>query len=509
MSATRRDAVDAVPALRIRGLSKSFEGTSALRAVDLDLRLGEIHALVGENGSGKSTLVKILAGVHDPDPGGSVEVGGVPLAGGGAAGLRFVHQDLGLVGALSITDNLALGPGFHTGPTGWISWPRERATASRALATLGYDHIDVRAPVDSLSMSERTAVAVTRALSHRHGTATVLVLDEPTANLPAPEIDHLFSLVETVAASGIAVLFISHHFGEVFRLAQRVTVLRDGAVVRTDDTGELTEDRLVELMTGRAPASSGVRAGEDAAGTEVLRAEGIAGPRVAGVDLAVRAGEIVGIAGITGSGRENLVRLLAGDLERTGHLQIGETTVPGHRPDAVIAAGGAYVPARRVANALLIGMPVRTNLTISHLTSLTRGGLLDRGRENREVDETLARFDVRPRRGGAEIGTLSGGNQQKVVLARALRRRPRVLLLDEPTQGVDVGAQHDLHGRIRALAGSGAGVVVACSSSDELAELADRVLVMVEGRVVRELRRPLDPDSLTAACLSATEGGSR
>jgi len=494
------------PALEIRGLSKAFGHTRVLNGVSLDVRAGEIHALVGENGSGKSTLIKILAGFHSPD-GGHVVVGEDELSFDGARaadrlGIRFVHQDLGLVGDLDVVDNLALGVGYRQGLAGRIRWGAERRAATEVLRSLGYD-LAVRTPVASLTISERTAVAVARAFSERRELLRVLVLDEPTANLPEPEVERLFDLLRRVRDGGVAIVFVSHHFNEVFGLADRVSVLRDGSLVATRDVADVTEDGLIEMMIGRRLEV--VKATHHSAAGEfrqpVLTVSGLRGAVVTDVELDVAAGEIVGVAGITGSGREELARLVAGDAPRQGVVAVSGRALAAERPDLALRSGMAYVPAERAANGLLHEHSVRENLTISRLGDFVRAGRVSRRREAAETERLLEEYDVRPRRSSVEITTLSGGNQQKVVMARAIRTQPDVLVLDEPTQGVDVGAQAQLHAIIRDQAARGAAVLVCSSVSEELAEIADRVVVLTGGRVTRELDAPLDPDEITAACL--------
>ncbi len=496
-------------ALSIAGLTKSFAGIRVLTDVHLNLLPGEVHALVGENGSGKSTLVKILAGVHDTDQG-AVTVAGQSLRLGdpGASdlvGLRFVHQDLGLIGNLDCLDNLALGPGYRVGRGGLISWQREADDARSALGRLGYA-IDVRRKVASLSMSERTAVAVARALSPRRAAPNVLVLDEPTASLPALEVERLFATVRRVRDTGVAVLFISHHFNEIFSLADRVTVLRDGGIVATRDVTDLDDHQLVELMIGRRLQPPAQRSAAGPGSSErILEVRGLMGEAVRGLDLEVHAGEVVGIAGITGSGREEVARLLSGDVARDGSVTVAGAVLPPSRPDRCIAMGVACVPAERQANAALHDHDVRENLTISRLGTYVHAGLLRRSRELSDVRALLETFDVRPRDPGMPLSALSGGNQQKVMLARAMRLRPKLLVLDEPTQGVDVGAQAEIHRLIRGAVAAGLAVLVCSSVSEELAELADRVVVLVGGRATAHLRGPLDADQITAATLTTRE----
>ncbi|WP_409329663.1 sugar ABC transporter ATP-binding protein [Trujillonella humicola] len=502
------------PALEVRGLSKTFPGQRALIDVDLQLRPGEVRALVGQNGCGKSTMIKVLAGYHEPDDGAEVLVDGRPLSlgtpgAGDHAGLRFVHQDLGLVPTLDACDNLAMGHGYERNRMGLISWRREQRLARQTLRDLGYD-FDVRQPTSHLVISQRTAIALARALSPRATPPRVLVLDEPTANLPAAEIDRLFEVVRAVRDRGVAVLFVSHHLDEVFRLCDTVTVLRDGRHVVTRPVEGLDEDGLIALMIGRqleeflVPAESAVRDGEP-----VLQVRGLTAEVLGGIDLDVRPGEIVGVAGITGSGREEIALALFGGASRTGTVSVAGRVVEANRPDRAVAAGLALVPAERHANAAFLESTLRENVSIVSPGDFLLRGLLNRKREVSEVTTWLQRLKVRPPHPERHLSTLSGGNQQKVVLARWMRQKPTVLVLDEPTQGVDVGAKADIHHLVEEAATQGAAVVVVSTDHSELTRLAERVVVLRNGRVAEELRRPhIDPDRITAATIGQSRGAA-
>ena len=499
-------------ALTVRNLSKTFGATRALVDANLELRPGEVHALVGENGSGKSTLVKILAGFHTPDAGGEVSVNGESLhfgdpVAGDTLGMRFVHQDLGLVGQLDTMDNLALGHGYDVGRFKQIRWREVERAAREALDRLGYD-IDVRTPLDRLSMSERTAVAVARALSARRTEARLLVLDEPTANLPGPEVERLFALLRRIRDTGVAILFISHHFNEVFSLAERVTVLRDGRIVATRTVSEIDDATLVELMIGRRLELADAHHQGTRTGDTLLRLSGVGGRVLNDLDLDVAAGEVVGVAGITGSGREELVPLIFGGRPRRGVVEVGGQILTPERPDLAVAAGMGCVPAERYTNAVLHDHTVRENVVITRPGVHVAQGLLRHSREKADVREWLELLDVRPRATENPIGTLSGGNQQKVMLARWFRTKPRVLILDEPTQGVDVAAQADIHELIDQAADQGVAVLVCSTESEELARLADRVIVLSAGRIITTLKAPADADRITAATLSTFEGAA-
>jgi len=502
------------PAVEIRSLSKTFPGQRALIDVDLEIQPGEVRALVGQNGCGKSTLIKILAGYHEPDPGVEVFVDGAPLAlgttnAGDHAGIRFVHQDLGLVPTLDARDNLAMGHGYERNKLRLISWRREQKLARDTLQGLGYD-FDVKLPTSHLVISQRTAIALARALSPRSTPTRLLVLDEPTANLPATEIDRLFNVVRSVRDRGVAVLFVSHHLDEVFNLCDTVTVLRDGRHIVTRPVEGLDEDALIALMIGRTLEQFLVPADAAAAvGEPVLRAHDLKTDVLGGVDLEVRPGEIVGVAGITGSGREELALALFGGLPRTGTVPVAGKDIDNHRPDKAVDAGIALVPAERHANAAFLESTLRENVSIVNPGDFLRRGLLSRKREVSEVTTWLNKLKVKPPHPERALATLSGGNQQKVMLARWLRQKPKVLILDEPTQGVDVGAKADIHVLVEEAATQGAAVVVVSTDHSELTRLAERVVVLRNGRVADVLKRPhIDPDRITAATIGQNKGAA-
>jgi ribose transport system ATP-binding protein len=495
------------PVLQVIGLDKAFAGQQAVDNLSLNLVPGQIRALVGKNGCGKSTLIKILAGYHLPD-GGEVLVGSSRLVFGAAesaesAGLRFVHQDLGLVATLDTVDNLALGHGYHNVRAGRIQWRKERARARKALAALGYD-LDVTVPVGKLTMSERTAVAIARAVADRSSSPRVLVLDEPTANMPAPEVARLFELVRTVRASGVAVLYVSHHLHEVFELAESVTVMRDGKHVITRPIAGLSEDELVQLMIGRQLAAADARLSSRTTGETLLSVTNLTASVLNGVSFDVRGGEIVGVCGITGSGREQLPMAIFGGIARGGVVKVAGRTVPQQRPDLAVAAGVGFIPSDRHVNAAILEAPIRENVTVVNPSTAMLHGVLRKGRERADVSVWLDRLSVKPPNPDMTMAALSGGNQQKVILARWLRQSSRVLILDEPTQGVDVGAKADIHTIIADLAAKGAGILLASSDEEELATLCDRVIVFANGRIARILTGPnLAADDISAATLGA------
>ena len=487
-----------VPALlRIEHLTKVFPGQVALDDVDLTIDAGTTHALIGQNGSGKSTLIKILAGYHQPtgDAATATYYGNDPageplqLGDGRAAerdGVRFVHQDLGLVEGLTTVENLALGNGFTT-RYGKISWRSDVVRARRALAAIGFESVDVKLPVGALAPAQKTGVALARALLGWEHNAHLLVLDEPTASLPASDVEHLFEAIRRLKARGVAILYVSHHLDEVFEIADVVTVLRDGRRVTTDRVDGLDHDRLIELMIGHKIVQG--RSGAGPAGDDVLlEVDGLHGGNLHGVDLRVRAGEVVGVAGITGSGREDLVPLLTGQRPSTaGTVSIVGTETRNYSPGDVLRAGGAFVAADRKGLGVFPLLSVVDNTTICDVGRNARRGRLDRRSELADAGFWIDRLSVKAASPAAPIATLSGGNQQKVLFARGLRLDPRVVLLDEPTQGIDVGAKEEIHSLIDEAANGGDAVVVASTDTDELVRVATRVIVLRGGVVVAEL----------------------
>ncbi|MCZ4098700.1 sugar ABC transporter ATP-binding protein [Streptomyces sp. So13.3] len=500
-------AATAAPLLRIEGMSKTFPGLKALDDVSLEVHPGEVVAVLGHNGSGKSTLVKILAGVHQADPGTVVEVrdaAGELVAGAVAReGLHFIHQDLGLADILTTVENL----GLHTSARGRAFAPvrgaAERRRARQLIARFGAD-LDVTLPVGRLSPAQRTIVAIARALDGWTRPDNVLLLDEPTAALHGDEVHVLFEAIRRVAASGAGVVFISHRLDEVLELADRVVVLRDGRVVAEQATSELDHDTMVTLIAGREIAETAITK-RDEAGEPVLTMAGVSGAEISGFSLTLHAGEIVGVGGILGSGREQLAPMLFGALPRSG----GRVEVDGREliPDDTLAAiesGMAYVPADRRRSGVVMEMSVRENLTLPLLRPLRRSfGRLDRRAERAQTRTWIRTVGLRPPNPEQPLKLFSGGNQQKVVLAKWLRVRPRVLLLDEPTQGVDVGAKAAIYDLVLAARRDGAAVLLCSSDTKELVSLCDRVLVLKDGRVVNEVPR----ESLTEEQLVRDELG--
>ncbi|WP_131770280.1 sugar ABC transporter ATP-binding protein [Candidatus Protofrankia californiensis] len=504
-------------ALAMRGVSKTFFGHAALSSVDIDVAAGEIHALLGENGSGKSTIIKILSGYHRPDPGGEITVAGRTLDPGSpdsayALGCRFVHQDLGLIDSRSIADNLALVAGF---PLKWgtVREAELRRNARRDLSRIGLD-LDPDLLVGELSPAERTGVAVARALREDESApVSLLVLDEPTATLPDAEVQQLLSIVRTVAAGGVGVLYVTHRLDEVFQVAATITVLRDGHRVARVPVSSVDRAELISLLVGTEfedihRVSAELPTEHD---QPLLVADAVSSGPIDRISLEVRAGDVVGLAGITGSGRESLLSVLFGAHPRqAGVVRVGEVQLPSLRPDLAMKAGLAFLPPNRKTQGGFFDLTVRENITVSDLEPFWRRLRLSRRRENAEVASWIDRLSVRPPSTEAPLSSLSGGNQQKVLFAKWLRRSPKVLLLDEPTQGVDIGAKAELHMEILQAARSGAGVVVSSSDTDELAALCHRVLVLREGRIAAHLAgSAVTAAAISRACLGADDGGIR
>ncbi|MBO0846543.1 MAG: sugar ABC transporter ATP-binding protein [Nocardioides sp.] len=468
--------------VRVEGLTKAFGATTALGGVDLTIHAGEVVAVVGHNGSGKSTLVKLLAGFHSPD-GGTVDT---RTSGGSPTELRFIHQDLGLVGSLSTVENLALGTNTVR-PWRRLRRSDERREARELVRRLGVD-ADVDAPIEMLSPAERTIVAIARALrGWDELPEVVLVLDEPTAALHGAEVDQLMDVVRRVAEHGAGVLFISHRLDEVLDVADTIVALRNGRVVGNLLRSEADYARLVELVAGHAVEELDRR--DTGRGTEVLRVRGLSGGAIRLFDASVHAGEIVGLAGILGSGRDDVCAAVFGAAHRTsGAVAVhGREVAAGDIRDS-IRQGVAFVPGDRHRHGAVMTMTAVENLVSVLIPGATSPW--HRVRRRSELREAARWFDacgVLPAQPEMELTQFSGGNQQKIVLAKWLRTQPQLLLLEEPTQGVDVGARAAIHRLIVDAAERGAAVLVASSETKELAQLCDRVLVLADGVVVEEL----------------------
>lgn len=484
--------------LATSAVSKSYGGRRVLHEVSLEFAAGEIHALVGGNGSGKSTLIKVLAGVEPGDAGGTISnrQGSHPTERYGVAQakegeVRVVHQDLALFDDLSVAENLALGHGYPTARA-TIRWGDVRRRAAAVLKRYG---IAARpdAPLRSLRPVERTMVAIGRVMQDAEQlTNAVLILDEPTASLPQSESRDLYAHLRAAADQGHSVWVVTHRLDEVLQHTDRITILRDGHVIGTYRTSTLDEPALVELMLGKPVEQIFVNHVRPVGHAEALTVRGLFSGPVRGLDLRVEAGEVVGIAGLRGSGRTTLLRTIFGDLPaESGSVSVSARTMPrAYSPKTAMSAGIAFVPENRRADAAFPDLTVRENLSAADVPLYWEGMRLRLRRERVDSGQLVERFLIRTHSAEQPLEELSGGNQQKVIMARWLRRNPRLLLLDEPSQGVDVGARAEIYGLLRKATAAGAGALVVTSDLEELAHVCDRVLVLRGGRIVGETRAP-------------------
>ncbi len=493
-----RPPASGVSALRLWDLSKTFGGQKALDKASLEVAPGEVHGLLGQNGSGKSTLIKVLAGFHAPDPGSRLEIGGaniaLPLAPGEFRKYRisFVHQHLGLIPSLTVLENLLLGRLAER--DAWaINWIAERRAAQRLFLSYAID-LNPEARVADIAPVERALLAIVRAISEMNEEGGVgpglLVLDEPTPFLPKRDVDRLFQLVRAVVAKGASVIFVSHDVDEVMEITDRATVLRDGKVAATIDTRAATKADFIEAIVGRKLAAMTSPAPLAARGPSHALVHNLSGGTIEGFSLDLAAGEVVGVTGLIGSGYDEIPYLIYGAREaRGGTLDIGGRGVElsSIKPRDAIRHGVVLVPADR-ANAGVIGpLPVADNVTMPTLASRFRWWMLSRRAMIAEAAEMARRFEVRPADPTMNMASLSGGNQQKVVLAKWFQMAPKLILLDEPTQGVDIGARQTVFRHIASAASAGAAVLCASSDYEQLAAICSRVLIFAAGRVVATL----------------------
>lgn len=481
------------PLVMVNAINKSFGGVRALRDVNLEVRAGEVHALLGENGAGKSTLIKILSGVHAFDSG-AIEIAGQPVAFDSPAksreaGIAVVYQDLSLVESLSVADNLMLG----REPLSRFGFVRKRALMAQAgalLTQLGIP-LDLKATVGSLPFAYRQMTEIAKALM---GEVRLLILDEPTSSLTSDEVRILFDAIGKVTRRGVGVIYVTHRLNEVFEISQRVTVLRDGANAGTFVTDETDMKRLVNAIVGsdRTPPASRVelQAARSVDASPVLSLSNVCHDRLRALDLTVLKGEIHGLAGLIGSGRTEILETIFGlRAVESGTFEIdGRHWLPKNPADA-ISQGIALVPEDRHVQGLVLDHSIERNVTLSRLPYFSRWSWMQQGAAARRAETAIRKLAVKAQGASSLVRTLSGGNQQKVVFGKWNDPRPRVLLLDEPTVGVDVGAREEIYGVVRQAARDGSGVLVVSSDLVELIELCDRISVIVNGRVARVLVR--------------------
>ena len=475
--------------LEMEGVSKSFVGVTVLADVSLTLEQGEVLGIVGENGAGKSTLMKVLAGIHRADKG-EIRLEGTPFEPTGAAdaikaGIKVVHQELSLFPDRTVAENIFAGALPRT-PLGTIRHGRLMRDARAVLDRVGLD-VAPNARVRSLSLAQRQLVEIGRALSQQ---ARIIVMDEPTATLTSHEVEFLKGVISGLKAEGVGLIFISHHLEEVFAICDRIAVMRDGRCVDVRPTGAWTEETMVQTMVNR-PIDKFVPKVAIAPGSVLLQVQGLAsGRRFRDVSFQVRAGEIYGLAGLVGAGRTEVLKTIFGALPvTTGTVQVEGRDHHPHSPRRSLRSGIVLTPEDRKAEGLVLPFSIRNNVRMSTLGKLARFGVVSRRAVARLADQSIRRLRIRTTSGAQEVRRLSGGNQQKVVLARALSVTPRVFMLDEPTRGVDVGAKVEVYTLIGELAAAGAAILIVSSDMLELLGLCDRIGVMRAGRLAGEVAR--------------------
>jgi ribose transport system ATP-binding protein len=489
-SSPEQPASEAAPILQMRGISKTFPGVKALNDVQLAVHPGEVHALMGENGAGKSTLMKILSGAYTSDPGGEIRVNGEPVQITGplsakAHGIAIIYQELSLSPNLTVAENIYLGREARRGVA--VDRAGMFAGCADVLARLGAT-FGPRTLVGDLSIAERQMVEVARAI---HAHSRILVMDEPTTALSSRETQRLFDLIRRLKAEGLAIIYISHRMAEVYELADRVSVLRDGSYVGTLPRGEIRPESIVRMMVGRDLSSFYKKehhGGEF--GKPVLEVSGLAdGRRVKSGSLIVHAGEVLGLAGLVGAGRTELARLVYGAEPHTaGSIKLDGRPVSFRAPGEAIDAGVVYLTEDRKAQGLFLDMTVGDNINLGVIRrDAALGTWLDRAHARRRSLAAIKAMTIRVPGPEVAVGALSGGNQQKVLLSRLLETQPKVLILDEPTRGVDVGAKSEIYRIIDDLAKGGAAILVISSELPEIVGIADRVVVMREGETVGEV----------------------
>jgi len=489
------------PLVELRGISKSFVGVRVLNAVDFDVRPGEVHALLGENGAGKSTLIKVIAGVHAPDAG-DIVIDGAPVkfANPGQAvkaGIAIVYQELLLFPELSVAENIFLNHAPKT-PWGALDWAQMRARSRALLDDLDSHHLDVDAKVGALSVANRERIEIAKALSQN---ARVVIMDEPTASLAEADVQQLMTIVQRLRDRGVGIVYVSHKLPEIFALADRVSVLRDGNYVGTKAITEVTERSLVSMMVGRSIDQLFPKE-EAKIGAPRLELRDVShGKGVRNVSFAVRSGEIVGLAGLVGSGRTETALTIFGITPATsGEILIEGKPVAIKSPQQARDLGIAYVPEDRGLQGLVRPQTIAENISLTVLRKLARAFIVDRGKEDRLARDFIKRLGIRARGPGQAARQLSGGNQQKVVLAKWLAAEPSILIMDEPTRGIDVGAKSEIHGLMSKLAQNGLAILMISSELPEVLGMSDRVLVMNGGRIVAEIeRKNATPETVGAA----------
>lgn len=489
-SKSTTSTASANPVFKLEDITKRFGGTVALEDVDFDLLPGEVHALIGENGAGKSTLMKIVAGVHAPDEG-TFKVDGEdtqfasPREAEGA-GIAMIPQELNLFTELSVAENLFVGRARPRSAWGGLDWNTMQEEARSQFESFDAN-FDITTQVKQLSTANRQLVAIVRALM---GEAKVIIMDEPTASLAGEEVQRLFRIIEDLTSNDVGIVYVSHRLEEIFEISDRVTVLRDGEHIETAPTSEMDSEKLVHLMVGRSLEELFTRSESDP-GEVALEVRGLTRQgEFEEVDLSIRKGEVVGLAGLVGAGRTEVAQAIFGiNPAEEGEILIEDEAVEINSATDAMRNGVFYVPEERQSQGLILPFPIDSNITLSILDRLSRLGFVKTGSQTESAEKFAESLSIKGAALTDPVSRLSGGNQQKVVLAKSLAREPSILLLDEPTRGVDVGAKSEIYRLIDELAKEGKAVMLISSELEEVLSMSDRIVVMREGRVAGELSR--------------------
>lgn len=496
------------PIIRLENISKRFPGVQALDEVSLDVYLGEIQAIVGENGAGKSTLMNILAGEQQPDSGRIIYEGEERHISNPRVsqqiGISVVYQELALCPNLSVAENISLSSGSSRPALSFVRRGEFLETARESLSRLGLEGLDLRRPAGQLSIAQQQLVEIAKAIS---GSVRILILDEPNSALTSEETAHLFSVLRQLRENNVAILYVSHRLEEVLEVADRVTVLRDGKLIDTVDAPDVTIRQIIAKMVGREIEGMSRRAGGkiDAKGVALEVKNLTSGEAIKGVSFSVRPGEIVGIAGLPDSGKDELVECCFGLRRYAGDILIGGELVSITSPGKAISEGATLIPADRRSRGALPLMTVQENMTASDLRTVSKAGFLDRSAIRERAREYVKRLDIRISSLSQKMLTLSGGNQQKVIIGRALATRPLVLLLHEPTRGIDVGAKAEIYTILHDLASQGVASLIISSELPELLGQCDRILAMCEGTITGEFAQGDATEEAVLACAMGQE----